>query len=160
MAVHIYTDASVTETKGRGAYIITSNNGTSFSAGNNYNRVQIFKTPVESVVQEKNGINADPMEFKTIIQALTHAFKLYPEEEYFKLYSDSQNGIDKFNIPWYSFNAEAVDPMILKIQRTIASRKVSTHLKLVHTKAHKGTLAGMPEKMNFACDLIASMKGE
>jgi len=161
LPVNLHTDASVKNKKGRGCVIISKNSQTKgFKSSAGYEEIRLFRTPI-MVLDKTNvssGSDIDYMELRTIISGVLHAFKLHKNEKYFTIYSDSLNSIDKINMPWHEIQTKGLDPLVEKLRDYLSKNDRDIKLRFLHVKAHKGKLESTPSKMNFVCDLFASLK--
>jgi ribonuclease HI len=156
MPIHIYTDASIANKEGRGAYVITKNSqNKGFKSSNAYTSIKMCRTPIVEI--KNNRPTICDLEFKTLVGALIRAIKLHPKEVYFKAYTDSEPAILRMNTPWYEVQRTGMEDGIKKLHTFIAQSGRDIRIKMVHVKAHKDKLGTVPEKMNFVCDLMASV---
>ena len=147
MAVHIHSDASVINKVARGAYVILNKR-------NKKERI-IRRTPS---VDEMESCDAEMI---TAMQALIHAFKKFPKETEFCVYSDSlyvishfkMNGLDLMNPNKCNIYFRRMLNYLEKNPRVD-----QVNLSASHIKAHSSKLIDEPQKMNYLCDMLASMK--
>ena len=157
MPVNIYCDASLKGSEARGAYVVTANNQThGFKSKTNYSSIKLFRTPIMEVGKKSKITNIDDMELRTLVQGLLHAFRIHTDQEYFTIYSDNMNAINKLRTPWYEMS-NGLDPLIEIIHSYIKKDERSIKIKAIHVKAHKSNLSSTPEKFNFVCDMMASV---
>lgn len=148
MAVSVFTDGSVRGNKARGAYIITKNGQLGFGKDLKYNEINYFRTT------EMENSNIDDVEIKVIVHAIKHALKLHPETTHIRVYTDSQNSINKFEVPYIRYIHDGADPIVedfLSYLDKIGRKDLK--LKFVHVKAHTNS-GDVAAKMNFMCDVL------
>ena len=146
MAVHIHSDASIIDDVARGAYIILNKR-------NKKERI-IRRTP------QVKDMKTHDIEMLTACQALIHAFKKFPKETSFELYSDSMHVINHFKMNGFELMSSKCNIYFKRLLEYIDKnpREDRVNLSASHISAHSGTLKSEPQKMNYMCDMLASMK--
>lgn len=156
MPANLYVDSSMKGNEGRCAYIITKNNQTKgFDSNLKYSQIKMARTPIIDI--RVDNLTIIDLELRGVVVALLHSFKLHPDEKYFTVHTDSTEAIARMNSPWHMVQKTGLHKDVQRIQSYIEKSGRDINIKMKHVKAHQDTLSTTPHKMNFVCDLMASV---